>query len=254
MSIHSRSEGPRLYARISSDLEAKIAVGHHALGSRLPSERELAQAYRVSRPTIREAIIALEVDGLVEVRVGSGVYVVERHPRGGGAEDTDIGPFELLEARKAIEGEACALAAVGITGEELATLVAYVDAMAAENALDDIVRSEVADRHFHMLIAKATRNSAMISAVETLWDARARSPQTRKLSSKAHSAGVKPRIDEHMAIVEALRAHDGPAAREAMRSHIGRVLETLLEATEVHEIEQARARVEEHRLRFARDV
>ncbi len=65
----------------------------------------------MSRPTIREAIIALELDRLVEVRVGSGVYVTNTEPPGGKAGATDIGPFELLEARRSIEGEACALAA-----------------------------------------------------------------------------------------------------------------------------------------------
>ena len=83
-----------------------------------------------------------------------------------------------------------------ITNEQLDDLQALVEEMQAENDRD-ILMSEDADRRFHMLIANATRNSAIINAVETLWDARARSPQTQSLSVKAHAAGVIPRIEEH---------------------------------------------------------
>src|SRR5678815_4251144 len=100
----AKAEAGRLYERVAQDISGKIAAGVHAVGQRLPSERDLAQAYAVSRPTIREAIIALELDGLVEVRLGSGVYVVNRHPPAGAAGYKDIGFFQLLEARRAIEG------------------------------------------------------------------------------------------------------------------------------------------------------
>src|SRR5690349_12503524 len=98
-----RSQTGRLYEHVDQDLAAGIGRRDFKVGQRLPSERDLANTYGVSRPTIREAIIALELDGLVEVRLGSGVYVTARAPRGGQAGETDIGPFELLEARRAIE-------------------------------------------------------------------------------------------------------------------------------------------------------
>ncbi|MCI3131079.1 FadR family transcriptional regulator [Phenylobacterium aquaticum] len=245
----AKTETGRLYERVARDLSRQIAEGEYAVGRRLPSERDLAQAYAVSRPTIREAIIALELDGLVEVRLGSGVYVTARLPRGGQAGEMDVGPFELLEARRAIEGEACAIAALLITDEQLDELQGLVDEMQAENNRD-ILMSEDADRRFHMLIATATRNSAMINAVETLWDARARSPQTQLLSAKAHAAGVIPRIDEHAVVLEALRRRSPEAARRAMRDHLTRVLDSLLAATEVQELEQARARIAAERKRY----
>ncbi|HZF43428.1 MAG TPA: FadR/GntR family transcriptional regulator [Sphingomonadaceae bacterium] len=251
--MNSRSDSGRLYERVAQDLSRKIACGAYLVGQRLPSERDLASAYEVSRPTVREAVIALELDGLVEVRQGSGVYVLAKRPRGGKAGETDIGPFELLEARRAIEGEACALAAARISEEELAELASLVAEMQAENARD-VVMSEDADRRFHLLIAKATQNSGMQAAVQLLWDARARSPQSQLLSTKAHAAGVKPRIDEHAAILDALRSRSPGGARQAMRIHLTRVIESLLEATETHELEKARARVEEHRKRFVAAV
>jgi DNA-binding FadR family transcriptional regulator len=235
---------------VSGDLADKIGAGTYAVGQRLPSERTLAQIYSVSRPTIREAIIALELDKLVEVRLGSGVYVTATVPQGGTPGKTDVGPFELLEARRAIEGEACALAAVRITEAELDALTALVGEIRDENGRD-IGRSEDADRRFHRLIAQATQNSSMVDAVEALWNARTRSPQYKLLSEKARAAGVIPRIEEHDLIVEALRTRDPERARAAMRGHLTRVLESIMEATEVHEMEQARARVAQQRQRYS---
>src|SRR4051812_31963066 len=113
------AETQRLYERIAKQLANEIAHGDYKIGQRLPSERELAQSFSVSRPTIREAIIALELDGLVDVRTGSGVYVMAKEPPSGKAGVTDIGPFELLEARRAVEGEVCALAAERINDVQL---------------------------------------------------------------------------------------------------------------------------------------
>lgn len=243
-----RVAGSRLYEKLSTDLAAKIARGEYAVGQRLPAERHLAKAYDVSRPTVREAIIALEVDGLVEVKVGSGVYVTAQETSG---EPTvaDIGPFELLEARRAIEGEACALAATRISGPMLDTLGDLLEEMIAENARD-VVLSEDADRRFHRLIAEATQNSAMVAAIEMLWEARARSPQYKLLTAKIHAAGMKPRIDEHALILAALRAGDPGAARQAMQNHLSRVLESIFEATEVYEMAQTRARMDAERRRY----
>lgn len=247
--MSSKPPGNRLYERVSTDLSRRIAAGEVPVGQRLPSERVLAQTYAVSRPTVREAIIALELDGLVEVRQGSGVYVASASPRGGMAREADMGPFELLEARRAIEGETCALAAARITDAELADLAQVLTEMEACGR--DVDRSEAADRRFHMLIAAATQNSAVIAAVEMLWDARARSPQYKLMSDKAHAAGVVPRIDEHAVIVAALKRRRPEEARSAMRHHLTRVLESIMEATEVHEMEQARERVAAQRRRYA---
>jgi DNA-binding FadR family transcriptional regulator len=244
-----KAESGRLYERVAQDLSGRIARGEYKIGQRLPSERELAQSYAVSRPTVREALIALELDGLVEVRTGSGVYVTAVAPRGGKAGAMDIGPFELLEARRAIESEACALAATRISDEEIEQLETLLAEM--NSAADDAVAAEDADRRFHLLIANTTRNSAMLASVQMLWDARARSPQTQLLSVKAHAAGVTPRIDEHAAILQALKERNPGAARHAMRNHLSRVLDSLLAATEVQEVEQARLRMAETRARYS---
>ncbi|MCP5397662.1 MAG: FadR family transcriptional regulator, partial [Sphingomonadaceae bacterium] len=109
----------RLYQELARKLIAELASGRFKVGQRLPAERELAVEHDVSRPTVREAIIALEVQGLVEVKVGSGAYV-KRIPGKQDKPGFGITAFELTEARLLFEGDAAALAATQITDEELA--------------------------------------------------------------------------------------------------------------------------------------
>jgi DNA-binding FadR family transcriptional regulator len=244
------TESQRLYERIEQQIAADIERGVYAVGQRLPSERDLAQKFEVSRTTIREAMIALELDGMVDVRTGSGVYVTHKSPPEGAHGSRDIGPFELLEARRAIEGEACAMAAIRITDEQLAQLSGLVKEMRDENK-HSVELSEAADRRFHELIAAATENSGMIAAVQMLWEARVRSPQNQSMSSKVRARGIKPRIDEHVTIVNALKKRDANAARAAMRDHLTQVLEATFEATETEELEKARAQIDAKRKRFA---
>jgi DNA-binding FadR family transcriptional regulator len=237
----------RLYEKISQTIAAEIASGKYGLGQRLPSERELAQAFEVSRPTVREAIIALELDGLVEVRIGSGVYVTHRKPPGGKTGAKDIGPFELLEARRAIEGEACAIAALRITDEDIARLEELLVEMRTDNQHNQIERSEDADRRLHEIIALATQNSAIHAAVQMLWDARARSPQTHLADDRVRAQGTKPPIAEHVAIVRALKRRNPEAARAAMHKHITKVIERLLQHTEVREMQRIKETAAEKR-------
>jgi len=245
------AEARRLYEQISQKLAKAIAEGKYDIGQRLPSERELAQTFGISRPTVREAIIALELDGLVEVRLGSGVYVTNRLPPEGKEGAKDIGPFELLEARRIIEGEACALAAVRIDDAQLKELSELIAEMRADNKQNEILMSEEADRRFHELIASSTQNSGIIAAVQMLWDARARSPQSHSMDDKGRARGLKPPIDEHSAILRALKRHDPEAARAAMHEHISRVIEDMLKVTEVEEMQRARAVAAEKRRRYS---
>jgi GntR family transcriptional repressor for pyruvate dehydrogenase complex len=242
------SKVSRLYQMVAERIARAIAAGNYAVGERLPGERELAHMYDVSRPTIREAVIALEIDGLVEVRIGSGVYVLSPVARGASV-PKDIGAFELTEARLLIEGEAAALAATQVTDEELAELEALLVEMDRANAKGD-GSGEIVDRRFHELIATLTRNSAMAASVEQLWTIRNRSLQCVRTFEKTRNKGYQPVINEHAAIVEALRSRNPAESRAAMRAHLGRVLEYLLDATEVEAFEEAKAQVAAQRSRF----
>lgn len=237
----------RLYQDLARSLMEELASGRYPLGARLPAERELAISYNVSRPTVREAIIALEVQGLVEVKVGSGAYV-RRLP---GKEDLpgfNITAFELTEARLLFEGEAAALAATQASEDELDAIEHLVEAIARENQQAD--GAERSDREFHLAIAKATRNTAIYEAIEHLWDLRAASPEAALLHEKARSANIKPVVDEHTAVLSALRARDPNAARSAMRAHLAQVIDSLLFATEERAIEEARRTAQAKRARY----
>jgi len=239
----------RLYQDLARRLMDELVSGRYDVGDRLPAERELSAQFNVSRPTVREAVIALEVQGLVEVRVGSGAYV-KRLPGKHDIPGFNISAFELTEARLLFEGEAAALAATTITEEGLAELSALVEEIERENRNPH--GTEKADRAFHLAIARATRNAAVAEAVEHLWDLRADSPESALLHEKARSANIKPVVTEHTAVLEALRARDPAAARSAMRTHLASVLDSLLFATEEKAIAEARRASQARRDRYTK--
>ena len=230
----------RLYQQIADRITADIKRGLYRRGRRMPSERELAEQYAVSRPTIREAIIALELSGLVEVRQGSGVYVTQWTKVNTATEarlipHLDIGAFELTEARRLIEGETAALAAKSITNDQLRMLSEHYAIMTDKNMHAEEV--DRVDRLFHITIAQASQNSALASVVEYLWDLRYISPLCRAILARG---SVRPVANEHGMILQALKARDPEAAREAMRGHLGSVIDALLQATDVNPMEGRR--------------
>src|SRR5437879_13724670 len=116
MPFHS-IEPRRLYRQIADQIRGLIRSGEFPAGSRLPPERDLAKQLGVSRPSVREALIALEVEGLVEVRIGSGIYVLVGASNEEGDEvQAASGPFELLRARWGVGGEGVEMG--GRTGRE----------------------------------------------------------------------------------------------------------------------------------------
>jgi len=242
-----RRSGDRLYQRLARILFDQLATGRYAVGDRLPAERELSVEHGVSRPAVREALIALEVQGYVEVRLGAGAFV-RRLPGDEERQGFAITAFELTEARLVFEGEAAALAAVHITDEELDNLDALVEQMGRENLNAEV--TEDADREFHLAIAKATRNAAIMLTLENYWRVRSTSPECALLHDKARSAKVRPVVPEHSAIAVALRARDPVAARAAMRAHLSAVMEHLLFTTEELAVEQARRTAATTRLRY----
>jgi GntR family transcriptional repressor for pyruvate dehydrogenase complex len=244
------SDTRKLYQQVASAVMASIITGRYKPGERLPSERDLAAAFKVSRPTIREAMIALEIRGLAESRHGSGIYVTEKPPAQEGAGDLDIGAFELTEARRLFEGEAAALAATTISEDRLEELERIVAEMVDENARRQPEWS--ADRRFHVAIARATRNTAIATVIENLLDMRHKSPLCIYMLERARRVGVHPRVSEHRRILDALRKHDPKAARSAMRDHLARVIEDLLAATEPDALDGAAPRSTKRRLDYTR--
>ena len=240
---------PKLYQKVANAIVELIRNGSYPPGTRLPPERELAEEFDVSRATIREAVIALEMRGITETRRGSGIYVVEAPLAETNTVELDVGPFEVTEARRLFEGESAALAATNITDEELANLTGLLERI---NANVSNETGERADRDFHIAIAEATGNAAIARVVETLWDMRYQTPLCRKMFDRAREAGIQPRVDDHMDILVALRAPDPKAARKAMHNHLDRVIQSIFSATETEAVQRARSEVASKREQMAR--
>ena len=212
-------EPRRLYRQIADQLRALIGSGEVAPGARLPAERDLARQLGVSRPSLREALIALEVEGLLDVRVGSGIYVTPAEGRGRAAQiDGASGPFEVIRARWLIEGECAALAARNGTAAQLRTIrKAHADLLREAKRHHNPLS---ADRAFHVAIAQATGNSALELVVQTLWDQRV-GPLYRALETKLeYPAMAADTTSEHDAVMRAIFARSPAAARAAMRRHM----------------------------------
>lgn len=235
----------RLFWRIVDKVESLINQGEFSPGSRLPPERELAEMFDVSRPTIREAIIALEVRGKVEVKTGSGVYVIETPEPP--IKSKDISAFELTQARALIEGEIAALAAQSITDDELAQMEKTLQAMTKGQY------AEQADREFHEIIARSTRNKALEFALANLWDLRLTNPLIiADYNSVCHNNNECV-MAEHTAIYQALLNHDANAARSAMHQHFNRLINALFDAVEARALEEIKRKNSEKRGLYSLD-
>lgn len=208
----------RLYRRIAEQIAALIDAGELPPGSRLPGERELAQRLAVSRPSLREALIALEIEGRVEVRGGSGIYVARPGGRVAASEPEAAGPFEVLEARLLLEPDCAALAAARADAAGRAAIAA---ALARQRADAESGRFDVAaDRGFHEAIAAATGNAMLERLVGELWRVQT-TPLAARLSSLAvSSARRRDNLGEHAAIADAIARGDAAAAKAAMRRHL----------------------------------
>lgn len=239
----------RLYQGVQKKLQELVRSGEYPPGGRLPPERELAERFSVSRPTVREAIIAMEALGQVKVKTGSGVYVLETASGISGG-DPGASPFELTEARALVEGEAAALAATMISDEQLDELEKALHEMADES-VDGKLISELADQKFHHIISKATQNKMLASMIDNLWQLRDNSPSIHKAYQAVCDTDGQRRVQEHQEIFDALKRRDADAARRAMHAHFSRLLNKLIAADESEQIELARRRALESRRRFS---
>jgi DNA-binding FadR family transcriptional regulator len=209
-------ESRRLYLQIADQVRSLIAAGEFSPGNRLPPERELARQFGVSRPSMREALIALEVEGYVEVRPGSGIIVTNPES---GAQDCsgDQGPLEVLRVRSLIEGT---------IAEEVAKQMEQKDITALEQillAMDGEATSATrlaADREFHLYIAAKLDNKVLLRLVAGLLDQGGR-PWARQFAAHFDNAETCTAVlAEHREIAAALAARNPQKARKAMRNHL----------------------------------
>jgi DNA-binding FadR family transcriptional regulator len=211
----------RLYEQVAEQISGLIAAGEFRGGDRLPPERDLARQLAVSRPVLREAMVALELAGWVEVRTGAGTYVKSSARTPLRFLDAGPGAFELLAARRVIESEVAALVAAAATPTDVTELRALNEAIRRET-LSGLTGVEP-DRAFHRRLAEATGNTVLADIVSHLW-----AGMTGPILARFHELTNRPgkhrtNIADHEAIVAALEQHDADAARRAMAAHIGHV-------------------------------
>ncbi|MSP36405.1 MAG: FadR family transcriptional regulator [Limnohabitans sp.] len=216
-------EPQRLYRQIAKQIQTLISSGEFAVGSRLPAERDLATQLSVSRPSVREALIAMEVEGIIEVRTGSGIYVKSLGKRGNSKTSAknktlEWGPLEVLRARYLIEAEIAALAAKNATANDLKAMKLALKGMQKEATAGRVPLDT--DIAFHMAIANACANSVMFDTLDRYLQARTGHLFERLGDYFESPASWAAAISEHEAVLQAIDKHDPQGARKAMQKHL----------------------------------
>ena len=216
------AEPQRLYRRIAERIRGGVLRGEWPVGTRLPPERDLSLALGVTSPSLREALIALEVEGIVEVRTGSGVYVRAAHPAGNLSastnSDVDWGPLEVMRARQVIEVEVAAMAAANARKSEIALMHESLQMMREEAANGEVPRH--GDEAFHLAVARACGNDVLFDMVQRTWMARDGALFERLGDYFENPPAWKKAIDEHEVVLRAIEVHDVSGARRAMQTHL----------------------------------
>lgn len=222
----------RRYQDVAEALKQDIAARGCKVGDRLRTERQISEDMGVSRSIVREAVIMLEIEGLVEVRKGSGIYLARLPNTRPGETTIDFGPFELLQARQLLESNIAALAAVTVTKSDIMQMR---EALAMEKAAIEAGNDDYSgDELFHRLIAEATQNAVLVDMVEELWHKRAQSRMWASLHNRIFDRTYQSNwLSDHQAILNALQMKDAPAARQAMWQHLENVRLTLMTLSDV---------------------
>lgn len=231
-----------LYCTVANKIMDLIDTGIFVPGCRIPSERELALQFDVSRVVIREAQIALRERGLVEVKTGSGTFVLEKYNINlYGLQKFEL--LDLIEARALIAVEAAACAAPIITNEVIEELHGFTKIMSGKAKG---LTSMEAHAAFHNKIACATNNNVIILVVESLWKMRADVSLLKEMF-KYNGRHIE---EAYASVIEAFENKDSVAAHHAMRSHFTNVMETLLVSSEQEAYEDVKRKAFKARSRF----
>jgi GntR family transcriptional repressor for pyruvate dehydrogenase complex len=213
--------------KVVAELEAVLATDAFRTGGRLPTEREMAAQFGVSRATVREALQELELKGRIDRVQGRGTTVAavpDSDAPGSGLlarlppEDRRVA--ELMDFRHAVEPVIARRAARYATAADVYQLERVTEEMAATDSAD--VYREL-DERFHYLVARATHNSVFMMFVEMTWDALRPTRLAQEMDKLARDRAVV----DHRAVVEAIRERDAERAQRAMRAHIEQVARDL---------------------------
>lgn len=227
----------RSYKKIGSILKQELSEGIYTIGERLPPERDLAEKMNVSRTVVREALIMLELENLVSVRKGSGVYVInipsDEKIISDSTEYEDVGPFELLQARQLVESSIAEFAAIQATRSDILRLreILQMERRDLENNTDDYS----ADEEFHLAIAEITQNEVLIKMQKDLWKYRKNSMWK---GLHIHISDYKYRqdwLEDHENILNSIQKKNPILAKKAMWQHLENVKQRLFELSDIED-------------------
>ncbi|MFH8572901.1 FadR/GntR family transcriptional regulator [Streptomyces sp. NPDC017993] len=233
--MFSKVSGPvRLADRVAAILSEEIESGRLAEGDKLPTEVELVKQLGVSRTVIREAVSRLRNAGLVEPRQGRGVFVMPRRTRPldleADASGTKSKVLQIVEVRRAMEGEAASLAATRATADDIARMresLAAIDKAVAAGG--DGVDEDLA---FHQSIAESTGNTVMVSTVRYLGEVLRSGIRVTRANEARRNDFIEAVRVEHHAILAAIESGDAQAASTAVRRHMKHAASRLQDADE----------------------
>ena len=222
----------KVYQVIADRLRERIRQGEFKAGARLPAERDLVNILGVSRPSLREALIALEIDGSIEIKMGSGIYVCEKMLDAKSKIPTfGESPSELMQARAIIEGESIVMACMNGTKADYRYLKSCIEGM--RDGVSNGAQVVEEDRKFHYRLAKMSGNSALVKIISALFDER-HSPISAHITEHAESRNTwAAAVIEHEAILRAVEAKDLVSAKTAMRYHLKQSEERWLEGMDL---------------------
>jgi len=222
----------KVYMKIVEQITGLIEEGKLKPGDKLPPEHTLAEKFGASRPSVREALSALEILGVIESRGGKGNFIknsfsLPSYRKKLKELEEEESPFELLEARKMIESQIASLAAQKATEEDIRAIQDSLDKM--RRYLTDVHKVMEYDREFHINIAKAAHNSVLFSMMSYLADG-LREKLWVNLKEKCYSLPGRSEkyIEEHARILEAIRNKNGKDASKEMCKHLENVEKDLL--------------------------
>lgn len=220
-------------------LQRFILEKGYAKGERLPAERELAAMLQVSRTLVREALIMLELEGWIEVRRGSGIFVMQTAAHADQATHGNAaGPFELLQARQLLESNIAGFAALQATPEDILKMREALKLEEHELASGAVDNSENGDKNFHLAIAQATHNSMLVELFKQSWQWREDNAMWQQLHRHLRDSHYrKAWLEDHKKILVALIKKDARAARLAMWQHLENVKQRLLEFSDVDDLD-----------------
>lgn len=223
--------GPKLGAAdIAALIRREISKGNMQLHDRLPPERILADTYGAARGTVRKALTRLEREGFVEIRPGSGTYVVHKPDESPASAIDNATPLELMDTRFALEPHICRLAVLHGRRSDFEILETLCTRM--EACVDDPVSFSEADTAFHRALVESTRNGLLIWIIDQIGNVRSQDDWTRMRRLTLDEATITQYNAQHRQILNAIRTREPERAANVMKEHLETARLSLTRASE----------------------